>query len=209
MASAVVKIGHQLLRLQPVYDFYQNLVGGVSYRTSIVENLVKLGKPVYLDLGCGTATIAKRLNSSTRYIGIDNSDNYLKKAREVFPQHQFFNKDLGKKSWNESLETMGSTVATGLGLLHHLDDKSAMSFLESCRSILEKESLLFTVDPVIVKDTSPVARWFAENDRGKFIRNPDQLEKMFQQVGFTVEVAVRKKQFRIPLDTVEILAKPE
>jgi len=94
-------------------------------------------------------------------------------------------------------------------LLHHLDDKSAMSFLESCRSILEKESLLFTVDPVIVKDTSRVARWFAENDRGKFIRNPDQLEKMFQQVGFTVEVAVRKKQFRIPLDTVEILAKPE
>jgi SAM-dependent methyltransferase len=209
MANRLVKIGHQLLKFQPAYDFYQNIVGGVSYRNSIVETLASLGKPAYLDLGCGTATIAKKLNSSTRYIGIDNSDNYLKKARGTFPQHQFFNKNLGQENWNIGLGEIGSTVATGLGLLHHLDDRDAIIFLESCRSVLDKDSLLFTVDPVIVNDTSSIARWFAMNDRGKFVRKPEQLEKMFRHAGFSPKVEIKKKQFRIPLDTVEILALPD
>jgi hypothetical protein len=81
------------------------------------------------------------------------------------------------------------------------------TFLSSCREILDKESLLFTVDPVIVEDTNKIARWFANNDRGKFIRSPEQIQRLFKDSGFKADIKIKKLQFRIPLDTIEVTAR--
>ena len=207
MKNPIVLIGHFCLQNQAVYDFYQTAVGGVGYRRKIVSELAQLGKPSFLDLGCGTATIARELSANVKYIGVDNSENYLTKAKREFPQHKFLNRNLGRANWEQQLLRLGPTVASGLGLLHHLDDKGALSFLRSCREILDKESLLFTVDPVIVKDTSTIARWFANNDRGKYIRGPEKIEDLFKKAGFEANIKIRKLQFRIPLDTIEVTAK--
>lgn len=207
MKNPIVAIGHFCLQNQAVYDFYQTIVGGVDYRRKIVSELVQLNKPSFVDLGCGTATIARELNSNVNYIGVDNSENYLMKAKREFPQHKFLNQNLGEANWEQKLSGLGPVVASGLGLLHHLDDKSAISFLSSCREILDKESLLFTVDPVIVKDTSKIARWFANNDRGKYIRGPERIEELFNDAGFETNIKIRTLQFRIPLDTIEVTAK--
>jgi cyclopropane fatty-acyl-phospholipid synthase-like methyltransferase len=204
--NPIVSFGHFCLQFQAVYDFYQTMVGGVRYRSRIVGELGQLNKPSFLDLGCGTATIARELNSEVKYIGIDNSENYLTKAKHDFPQHKFLNKNLSEKNWEQELLHLGPVVASGLGLLHHLDDKSAETFLGSCREILDKDSLLFTVDPVIVNDTNKIARWFANNDRGKFIRSPEQMQRIFRDSGFKADIKIKKLQFRIPLDTVEVTA---
>ena len=208
MTNPVVHIGHYLLAYQPVYDLYQNLVGGVRYRSEIVKRLASSGKSAYLDLGCGTATAARALGPSINYVGLDNSENYLKNAKKEFPEFTFLNRDLGIENWDKDIQGIGDAVASGLGLLHHLDDAKARNFLETCRKSLDKESILFTVDPVIVEDTGQIAKWFAKNDRGKFIRTPNNLEKMFKQAGFSTEIEVKKGKFRIPLDTVEIVAIP-
>ena len=207
MKNPIVSIGHFCLQYQAVYDFYQAMVGGVRYRSKIVAALGQLNKPSFLDLGCGTATIARELNSEVNYIGIDNSENYLTKAKQDFPQHKFLNKNLDERYWEQELMHVGPVVASGLGLLHHLDDNSVETFLSSCREILDKESLLFTVDPVIVEDTNKIARWFANNDRGKFIRNPEQIHRLFKDSGFKADIKIKKLQFRIPLDTIEVTAR--
>ena len=43
---------------------------------------------------------------------------------------------------------------------------------------------------------------------GKFLRSPKDLEKIFRNLGFDLKIEVKTKQFRIPLDTVEITARP-
>ena len=205
--NPIVSIGHFCLQNQAVYDLYQTVVGGVAYRRKLVSELAQLNKPSFIDLGCGTATIARELDSNIKYIGVDNSENYLMKAKREFPQHKFLNQNLGETDWGKYLSGQGPVVASGLGLLHHLDDDSAKSFLGSCREILDKESLLFTVDPVVVKDTTRIARWFANNDRGKYIRGPEKIQELFKYAGFEIEIKIKKMQFMIPLDTIEVTAK--
>ena len=208
MKNPIVSIGHLLLKHQFFYDSYQKIVGGTAYRQNIVHNLAKEHMPVYLDLGCGTATIASALHEEVRYIGIDNSINYLKKAQQQNPNHLFLNENLGEDGWSKGLHSISSVMASGLGILHHLNDKEVTQFLSNCRFVLDENSTLFTVDPVITDGSTRIAKWFAKNDRGKFLRSPNELEKIFRNQGFDLNIEVKTKQFRIPLDTVEITARP-
>ena len=206
MTNLIVKTGHHFLKNDFLYDLYQNIVGGVAYRNRIAENLTKSGKPVFLDLGCGTANVCRVIPKNVKYFGVDNSRIYLNRAKNNFPEHSFTLSDVGQFEWNRNVAIDGAMIATGLGLLHHLDDDKATNFLTGCRSILNKNSLLFTVDPVIIAETGKIAKWFAENDRGQYIREPKELIILFEKSGFQTSYQVRKNQFRIPLDTIEITA---
>jgi len=206
MTNLVIKTGHYFLKYDFLYDLYQNIVGGVAYRNRIVEDLANFEKPVFLDLGCGTASVCRIISKNIKYFGVDHSKIYLNSAKNNFPEHSFTQADLGEFEWDKNISINGSMIATGLGLLHHLDDKKATNFLTGCRSILNKNSLLFTVDPVIISGTGKVAKWFAENDRGQYIRNPKELIALFEKSGFKLSYQVKKNQFRIPLDTIEITA---
>lgn len=173
-----------------------------------MQGLAEEDKPVYLDLGCGTATIASTLKKEIQYIGIDNSINYLKKAKQKNPHHLFLSENLGQDGWSKGLPYISSVMASGLGILHHLNDEEVTQFLRNSRAVLDEDSTLFTVDPVITDGSTRIAKWFANNDRGKFLRSPKDLEKIFKNLGFDLKIEVKTKQFRIPLDTVEITARP-
>lgn len=206
MTNIIVKSGHYFLKNDFLYDLYQNIVGGVAYRGRIIENLIKYNKPTFLDLGCGTASVCRIISKNIKYYGVDNSKIYLNKAKINFPEHSFVHANLGDSEWHKNILISDSMVATGLGLLHHLDNNQAINFLTGCRSVLNKHSLLFTLDPVITADTGKIAKWFAENDRGQYVRNPKELIKLFEKSGFEHSYKIRKNQFRIPLDTIEITA---
>ena len=206
MANHLVKFGHFLLKNEFVYDQYQRSVGGVSYRKRIVKDLLDFEKTAFLDLGCGTSTICSMLPGNLSYYGIDNSLNYLKRARRKFPKHSFIEADLGTKDWYKKVKITGSVVSTGLGLLHHLDDNQAKHFLLGCRSLLSRDSLLFTVDPIICANTTNIAKWFANNDRGEYVRTEKQMYFLFTDNGFKPTLKIRKNQFNVPLDTIEITA---
>jgi len=42
MTSLIVKTGHYFLKNDFLYDLNQNFVGGIAYRSRIVENLVTM-----------------------------------------------------------------------------------------------------------------------------------------------------------------------
>ena len=81
--------------------------------------------------------------------------------------------------------------------------------LNDLRSLLENGGKIFTVDPIITNSSTPLAKWFAMNDRGQYVRDASALEKLFSNNGFEVEYELKSKQFRIPLDTIEITAWPK
>ena len=197
-------MGHKLLQYQFFYDLYQLFVGGVAYRNRLVRKIYSPEVLTLVDLGCGTGAIIPLLNSSTQYIGIDTSEEYLKKAKLRGGNCHLLLGDVSEKTWTNGLSVSSNTVATALGLFHHLDDDSLMGLLSNCAEILPVGGLLVSVDPVIVRDTSMVARWFANNDRGKFVRSPEELDFLLRKFGFKTEIATFKNQFRVPLDTIEI-----
>jgi hypothetical protein len=60
------------------------------------------------------------------------------------------------------------------------------------------------MDPIITDSTSRVAQWFAENDRGMYVRSVSELEAIFLSKKLKPRILIKQKQMRIPLDTVEI-----
>jgi SAM-dependent methyltransferase len=208
MKNPIVVAGHKLLGFKLAYNAYQSIVGGVSYRNRFVSENV-LSSTRILDIGCGTGVVAKKLREDQSYTGVDSSLRYVEAARELVTPCKEFKivaGDVSKEDWVISLGGESFDSALALGLLHHLDDQGVVNLLQSLRPFIESGGCLYTVDPVITKYSSRAARWFAENDRGNFVRDPEELESLFKQCGYRANISLKQKEFRIPLDTIEIAA---
>lgn len=207
MKNPIVSLGHGILQNQIAYDTYQFCVGGVRYRNKLISNLRSRVATNFLDLGCGTGTISHLIPLEINYFGVDQSIKYLEKARKRKPDGRYSLADVCDTKWIDDLRISGATIATALGLFHHLSDAQVLKLLKVCKLVLGQESVLFSVDPVITQNSSLVASWFAKNDRGKFVRSPEHLEFLLTSSGYQAKLELRSNEFRIPLDTVEITAK--
>ena len=149
------------------------------------------------------------MDSRQSYTGIDNSYRYVSAARLLKTTCKTFDViqgDVSVENWSNSIRNQQFDAALALGLLHHLDDASVCNLLEGLRPFISSGGRLYTVDPVITEASNRIAIWFAKNDRGKYLRVPLELEKLFKKCGYTPKIELKQKQFRIPLDTVEITA---
>lgn len=217
MKNPLVIFGHKVLKNDLIYDLYQNLVGGVKYRERFVKSIVSKNRKIfnYIDIGCGTGEIMKVLNFRHNYLGIDLSEKYLSKAKnrgKTRLNFQVLNYDLTKQGWSKIttniFEDNEPINIIALGLLHHMDDESIKTLLNEVHKIIKSKGSFFSVDPVITQESTNIAKWFARNDRGEFVRTQEELAILFKNIGFTTNIQIKKNQFRIPLDTIEIEAKP-
>jgi SAM-dependent methyltransferase len=206
--NPIVVAGHKLLSFKLAYNSYQTIVGGVAYRDRFVNENVSGARSI-LDLGCGTGVVAKKLKEHQNYTGIDSSYRYVEAARGIVTPCKNFNVipgDVAREDWGKTLGSEFFDSALALGLLHHIDDSGVSNLLEGLRPFIQSGGCLFSVDPVITESSSRAARWFAENDRGKFVRNPRELESLFKRSGYKTNITIKQREFRIPLDTIEIVA---
>ena len=77
--------------------------------------------------------------------------------------------------------------------------------VSNLESIMNKSSKFVSVDPTITLNSSFAARWFAQNDRGQFVRPPQTLVDFFPSKIFKIDVNVQKNEFHVPLDIVKIV----
>ena len=202
----LIPMAHRMLENQLVYDAYQTCVGSVKYRKNLVRKLAEEEITSFLDIGCGTASTIDLLPINASYHGIDISEKYLERARGKRPGLNLILGDVSKSAWTQFLNLEAPTTCIALGIFHHLSDLELKLMLQQCLSVLPKGSKIFSMDPIITESSSRGAKWFAENDRGQFIRKPKELIMLFEKSGFEPSYQVRKNQFRIPLDTIEITA---
>jgi SAM-dependent methyltransferase len=146
-----------------------------------------------LDLGCGTADILDYL-PDVNYVGIDISSRYINSAQKRFgARGQFI------QGTPQDIQLhLQSDLAMGIGLLHHVDDQTAIEILEFAHRNMAKGARLVTVDPTIVPDQNPVAKWLAARDRGRNVRKPDDLVNLIRRVFPNVEASVHHDMLNIP-----------
>ena len=208
--SRLVKLGHKLLSNSICYNAFQLSVGSFDYRKQIVSNSLSHTPNInVLDLGCGTGVTIPLLNSDQRFLGLDISGDYLKKAAEVSTHNEVRLREvnLGEKGWGREIWEGQVSTVLAMGIFHHLDDSTLLNCLEELGTNLEKGSMMYSMDPIVTPKTSNAAKWFASNDRGQFIRSADEYKDMFSTFGWELSFNYTQNRLRIPYDTIEINAK--
>jgi SAM-dependent methyltransferase len=102
-----------------------------------------------LDLGCGYGRLAERLPADQPYVGVDVLPDAIRYSRQRFPQHRFYECDLGNAPLPSDEEPFDTVVM--MAVLEHL--RSPANALRDVRPHLAADGYLVLTSP------SPLGDW--------------------------------------------------
>ncbi|MDO9224750.1 MAG: class I SAM-dependent methyltransferase [Pseudomonadota bacterium] len=183
-------LSHPLL-----YSSFQSLMGAHKFRTNFVAQFVRpFSGMAILDIGCGPADILAYL-PDVDYWGFDISEQYIKKAEDVFGNRGHFHCEQLQANDLERLPKFDVVLA--IGLLHHLDDAAALNVLQLAQQALKPFGRLLTVDPCLDRSQGAIARFLVQHDRGQNVRDKSGYEALALSV-FNAPKAEMRHQAWIP-----------
>jgi SAM-dependent methyltransferase len=136
-----------------------------------------LGNPRTLDVGCGTGEYST-LFDPERYVGVDLNAGYLALARRRNRTHRYLVGDA--RTWPGDGTIFDLVLVNGV--LHHLDDADAGTFLRSVEEHLAPGGTLLVIEDVQLPDPPLGARLVHQLDYGHHIRNAEQWQKLVETV---------------------------
>ncbi|MBF0225757.1 MAG: class I SAM-dependent methyltransferase [Desulfobacterales bacterium] len=185
-----------ILSVPFIYDLFQSLVGAKRIRKKFVKKYVQPKQfDCILDIGCGTAEIINYL-PKVEYYGFDTDKFYIESAKKKFGVCANFH---CSNIDNECLESMPQfDIVIAMGVLHHLDDKTAINLFKTAEKALKAGGRLITLDPCYSNNQSKIAKYIISNDRGKFVRNRFGYEKLARAIFPLVSINIRNDLLFIP-----------
>jgi cyclopropane fatty-acyl-phospholipid synthase-like methyltransferase len=179
-----------------VYDFVQNVLGAGKLRKELVRKYVRPydGMKI-LDIGCGTGEILEYL-PAVEYLGVDLSETYIRSAVDRYGERGEFH--VGRAESAPWPKDRSFDVVLSLGVLHHLGDGEVISFLDSIKSLMDRDTRIVTVDPCFDDEQSSIAKSLARLDRGQNVRTEGQYRSLFEKRFRSVKSAVRHDLLNIP-----------
>ena len=208
ISNQIVRIGHRFLGNSLIYDFFQSAVGSSKNIRALTRSAVTSQFDFVLDLGCGTGRAIQELPTDSKYLGIDLSEKYIEKAQKLKngSNIQLLQGDIVSTTWLDKVDTDRQVSSLAWGLYHHLSDDHLFKLFENLKNVLQPGSILNSMDPVILEDSTTTAKWVAKNDRGKFLREPERLLEIFDNFGFDADFEVKRNAIRIPVDLLIVKA---
>jgi SAM-dependent methyltransferase len=178
-----------------VYELWSSLVGGERGRSSVVRDHVRprTGARV-LDLGCGPGELVDHLGE-VRYVGVDVNDAYIARARHTFGDRAEFRVG-DATSLDDDLRDFDLVLA--FGVIHHLDDESALRLIGGAKAALSPGGRFVSVDPAVILDDRSAARLLVSWDRGDHVRGPAEYKRLAESMFDRVRCDVRRDLLRIP-----------
>jgi SAM-dependent methyltransferase len=186
------------LSYSTIYDLFQRMMGARKGRSILSSRYIKAqsGDRV-LDIGCGTAETRDYL-PAVEYYGFDPNPQYIKAAQERFhhvPGCIFrcaYLDEIG-------LGTLPKfDIALAIGVLHHLDDETAVKLANLARFALKNKGRLILLDPCFVEGQSPIARFLAMHDRGQHVRDLNGYRHLMTPIFRIVNTEIRHDLVRFP-----------
>jgi 2-polyprenyl-3-methyl-5-hydroxy-6-metoxy-1,4-benzoquinol methylase len=182
-----------------VYEAFQRLVGNQQLYEFLVSEHIRPTEGLrILDIGCGTAEIA-RWFEGVEYSGFDPNPRYVERAQRMLRP--------GFRVWQGSIAEPFSgddlyDLVLGLGVLHHVDDDSAGQFFALASQHLGRSGRVVTIDPCRHPAQRMAARLLVSADRGRWVRTPSHYERLARKEFDEVEVNVHDGLLNIPFSHV-------
>ncbi|MCG6537672.1 MAG: class I SAM-dependent methyltransferase, partial [Syntrophales bacterium LBB04] len=148
-----------------------------------------------LDIGCGPGYLLDYL-PDVDYVGFDTDPGHIRYAsqrytgRGQFHCEQFTERvagNIGRFDW-----------IFMFGLLHHIDDNEAVSYLTLARDLMNPGGRLISLDGVFCKKQSPISRLLLSLDEGKFVRTEKEYTLLASGVFPSIRSVVRHDMFYFP-----------
>jgi len=177
------------------YTLFTKLIGG-DFRQLFVNRYLKpVDEDKIFDIGCGTADIVQYL-PDVHYIGIDISQKYIDYAKKHFgSKGTFLCQDFSTLHTNDMPPF---DIVLAHGVLHHLNDKEALSLFSIAKSLLKNSGRLVTLDGCYTEDQRTFARFVLSKDRGKYVRTKEQYLRLAYKYFQNIDITIRHDLIRIP-----------
>lgn len=176
-----------------VYDALQNLLGAKKFRKFFSASMIRAcPADRVLDIGCGTAEILEFL-PEVDCVGYDISEQYIESARRRFGARGKFEAKIATEA-----DVAGAApfdIVLALGVLHHLDDETALTLMRTAHAALKPGGRLVTFDPVFALGQSPLAHFLISKDRGQNVRDQPGYENLARSAFQTVRTTVRHQHW--------------
>ena len=179
-----------LLEAPQLYHLYQSLGGFLSARRKSLQQYVELsGVKRIFDIGCGPGHTVQYLPEGIDYIGFDTDRRYIEFATAKFGNRGKF---LARHFDSTAANEFGRPDLIMMnGVLHHLDDQTAIEVLTNCSAALSSGGMFYALDPCLVPGQNPIARRLILGDRGKFVRTKEGYEALVRDAFARSEVIIR------------------
>ena len=179
----------RILALPLVFQLQQRLFNNYGNVRAEFSDYLERGPLRILDVGCSTGACGQAVFDLERdaYTGIDITDRYVQYARRTYPRGNFITMDARFMTF----ENASFDLISFIGVLHHMDDETATRSLGEARRVLKKGGALLVAEPVFTPNDLR-SNVFLSLDRGKFIRESAQYEKLL--ANFAIE---RSRHFRL------------
>lgn len=180
-----------ILSSPAIYSASQHIMGAHRLRIGFVDEFIRpISGCAILDIGCGPADILGYL-PEVDYRGFDISDAYIARANKRFgPRGKFFCQMLTHSDVEEMPQV---DIVLALGLLHHLDDESAIGVLQLASQALKPGGRLLTFDPCFDDGQNLISRFLVGLDRGQNVRTGAEYEAIASAVFESPRVEVRHR----------------
>jgi SAM-dependent methyltransferase len=185
----------RLLSQVPLYVALQKGIGADRLRYRCIDRLeLKPGQAV-LDIGCGPAYYLDRL-PEVRYYGFDTDAGYIAWAQKRWAGRGTFQCAIFGDEHVAELPRFDAIML--LGLIHHLSDDDTRNLLRLATLALAPGGHVVSVDTVFEPTQGRVSRWMSENDRGEYVRTPEQFNALAGEYFGEVEGEVVNDATRVP-----------
>ena len=191
-----MKAIYQLMTHPRVYLGIQRALGADRLRKLCLEEFVQpqSGERI-LDIGCGPGYILEHL-PAVDYVGFDTEVKYIDYAKARYAGRGSFYCEVLSTRHAEYFEPFD--VALLFGLLHHLPDREADDLLGLTARCLKPGGRAVTLDPCFTPEQSIIARYVAQNDRGRFVRTANAYDALARAHFIDVSAVTVHNVCRIP-----------
>lgn len=186
-----------LLKTPFFYRLFSNLISRSNSRKRYIEEFIKpFSGCRILDIGCGPADILEVMPSNIgEYVGFDMNPNYISAAKERWGSRGTFHCQRVNKFHNR---TNYYDIVLATAIIHHLDNQEANQLFETARNVLKDSGSLITYDNVYIENQNWFARFMNFQDRGNYVRTPDEYTNIAKKHFSIVEEKVLHDTLRVP-----------
>lgn len=189
-----------------LFKWFQKIVSPKNSSKLIIEEIIRpAGVKKVIDFGCGIGHLANEFESA-EYLGIEPLKKCVDLAQKNY-RSITANFIVGDHNNLTSIPRETYDLIIAIGVLHHMDNQAVQVFIKQANRILTKGGRLVTFDPVFHQSQSKVSKLIVKQDRGLWVRTPEQYMNQFVNMSVSsLNYKIYSKLLRIPYDHIAITA---